>query len=51
MVATGWNAEAELLRVNGEFENLPVREVETIGSGLREFCEKHVHRQRAYVGR
>jgi hypothetical protein len=61
--ASGWNPESELLQANSDFEGLPVREVETISSDLREFCEKHVHRKpcqywadpteraRAYVGR
>jgi hypothetical protein len=61
--ASGWNFESELLQVNSDFEGLPVRQVDTITSNLREFCEAHVHRQphqywadpteraRAYVAR
>lgn len=61
--ASGWNSEAELRRVNAEFEGRAVERVERIDVDLAEFCRLHVHRMphqywrdpipraRAYVAR
>jgi hypothetical protein len=41
--ASGWHPEPELLRVNAEFEGVPVESF-AITAALEEFCAVHLHR-------
>ncbi|MEV0271274.1 hypothetical protein AB0H43_21055 [Hamadaea sp. NPDC050747] len=41
--SSGWHPEADLLKVNADFEGRPVRRVE-VSVELAEFCRAHIHR-------